>query len=114
MTADRFRAPRVTTYVVSSKIHAIDTVWRASDATVRTVCGGTVRNGIMLRSSPTGDAYVDCKRCAARLADGITVSAATVRRAGLASQLSEPSPGTDSVDADNRRYLAQQKRIGRA
>ena len=94
MTSDRFHAPRVTTIAASAgTIHAVDTVWRASDATVRTVCGGTVRNYVMLRSSVTSDAYVTCKRCAARLADGVTVSAVTVRRARLASQLSSPEAG---------------------
>jgi hypothetical protein len=94
-TGSPFRAPRVTTVATSRTIHAVDTARAATGhvGAIKLVCGtvATRDRWLMLRSSPTADAFVTCKRCAARLADGVTVSADTVRRARLASQLTDPT-----------------------
>lgn len=90
-----YRAPRVTTYATArGTLHAIDTGRPANFANGRhafgAVCGASLSGGIMMRSSATADAYVTCKRCAARLAAGVTVSERTIRAARLRSQLVDP------------------------
>ena len=92
---DSFRAPRVVTIATSvGTLHAADAVaaQTSTPGGLRTVCGRELapRTWLMMRSAPTADAYVTCKACARRLADGVTVSDATVRRARLAAQLADP------------------------
>lgn len=91
-TPSPFRAPRVTTYATSSgTLHAIDTGTPAGFPQGRSaflaVCGRTLSGGLLMRSSETADAHVTCRGCRTRLADGVTVSAATVRRRRLSAQL---------------------------